>query len=84
MATLNLDGGHFSLTRQNVVKDAEEVQASVTQECIESGIEPPPYLLLELIGKGSFGRVYKARGTKIDQLVAVKVINIENGECTRP
>ncbi|KJZ69296.1 hypothetical protein HIM_11309 [Hirsutella minnesotensis 3608] len=82
MATLNL--GDFSTTRQNAVKDAKEMQASVLQDCAESGKEPPPYFLLELIGKGSFGRVYKARGTKPGQLVAVKIINIENGDALDP
>ncbi|RTE70778.1 hypothetical protein BHE90_014826 [Fusarium euwallaceae] len=84
MATLNSGGAPFSATRQNAVKDAKEMQASVAQECVESGKEPPPYLLLELIGKGSFGRVYKARGTKPGQLVAIKIINIENGDALDP
>ncbi|KAK7416915.1 Serine/threonine-protein kinase PAK 5 [Neonectria magnoliae] len=84
MATLHLGSAHFSATRQNAIKDAKEMQASITQECIESGKEPPPYLLLELIGKGSFGRVYQARGTRPGQLVAVKIINIENGDALDP
>ncbi|KAF5026468.1 hypothetical protein F66182_1455 [Fusarium sp. NRRL 66182] len=84
MTTLTLGGDHFSATRQNAVKDAKEMQVSVVQECVDSGKEPPPYLLLELIGKGSFGRVYKARGTKPGHLVAVKIINIENGDALDP
>lgn len=84
MATLNLGGAPFSATRQNAVKDAKEMQASVAQKCVESGKDPPPYHLLELIGKGSFGRVYKARGTKPGQLVAIKIINIENGDALDP
>ncbi|KAJ4309042.1 Serine/threonine-protein kinase PAK 5 [Fusarium piperis] len=84
MASLNSGRAHFSATRQNAVKDAKEMQASVARECLESGKEQPPYLLLELIGKGSFGRVYKAHGTKPGQLVAIKIINIENGDALDP
>ncbi|KAI5863972.1 kinase-like protein [Durotheca rogersii] len=83
VSIVNLSPNNMA-TRQNAVEDAKEMQASVAQDCVESGKEPPPYLLLELIGKGSFGRVYKARGTKPGQLVAVKIINIENGDALDP
>ncbi|KPM34348.1 hypothetical protein AK830_g12227 [Neonectria ditissima] len=84
MATLHLGSAHVSATRHNAIQDAKEMQAFIMHECLDSRKEPPPYLLLELIGKGSFGRVYKARGTKPGQLVAVKIINIENGDALDP
>ncbi len=41
------------------VEDARLMQAKVLDECKKTGKEPPPYGLEDLIGKGSFGRVYK-------------------------
>ena len=40
----------------------------------------PPYVLLELIGKGSFERVYKANAVKTGEIVAIKIINIDQGD----
>jgi len=53
---------------------------------LDAGRDPPPYLLSELIGKGSFGRVYKASDTraKPPRLVAVKIISIEEGDTLSP
>jgi serine/threonine protein kinase len=39
---------------------------------------------LELIGKGSFGRVYKATSARTRQAVAVKVISIDEGGSLHP
>lgn len=47
-------------TKTKAVEDARQMQISVTEECKKSSRDPPNYMLLELIGKGSFGRVYKA------------------------
>lgn len=68
------------------VEDARKVQASITETCLENGQEPPPYTLSELIGKGSFGRVYKAidKKNKPERVVAVKIINIEEGDTLGP
>ncbi|KAG7402605.1 Serine/threonine-protein kinase nak1 [Fusarium oxysporum f. sp. rapae] len=84
MTSLLVSNPHLSAIRQNAFNDAREMQNSVVQDCAATGKEPPSYSLLELIGKGSFGRVYKARSTKSDQLVAVKIINIDNGDALDP
>jgi hypothetical protein len=43
-------------------EDAALMQASVIEAANKTKSTPPPYVLLELIGKGSFGRVYKGYG----------------------
>jgi hypothetical protein len=45
--------------KTKAVEDARQMQTKVIEECTKSGKDPPPYGLIELIGKGSFGRVYK-------------------------
>ncbi len=81
MATLGAaPPGHYSSAKQKAIDEARAVQASVAEECADAGKPPPPYELRELIGKGSFGRVYKAVGLGSRQAVAVKVINIDQGD----
>lgn len=82
MATL--DPADCPAVRQKAVADAKKMQTSVTNECAEAGIDPPPYVLMELIGKGSFGRVYKAIGTGRPEFVAVKIISIDEGDSLAP
>lgn len=45
--------------KAKALEDARQMQTSVIEAATKSGKEPPKYALLELIGKGSFGRVYK-------------------------
>lgn len=39
--------------------DAKRMQATMHDAAIKTGQPLPKYALLELIGKGSYGRVYK-------------------------
>ncbi|KAK1756470.1 hypothetical protein QBC47DRAFT_380008 [Echria macrotheca] len=72
--------------KQKAIEDARKAQAAILNDCAEADREPPPYLLSELIGKGSYGRVYKASDTraKPPRLVAVKIISIEEGDTVSP
>lgn len=82
MTTVQLPPAEFS-TKEKAAQDAQRVQASIEDECAGSGRSPPPYTLDELIGKGTFGRVYKAT-SKSGQAVAVKIISIEEGDILDP
>ena len=85
MASLKADfPGGYSAAKQKAIEEARTVQASVAKECADAGKEPPPYDLSELIGKGSFGRVYRATSLKSRQAVAVKVISIDEGDSLHP
>ncbi|GAB7364144.1 hypothetical protein MBLNU230_g4695t1 [Neophaeotheca triangularis] len=54
---------------QTVVRLAERANTNV-----------PPYEFIELIGKGSFGRVYKCLSKKTGTLVAVKIISVDDSD----
>ena len=45
--------------RREAVRMAKSQEAAVVEKCKRSGAAAPPYTFDELIGKGSFGRVYK-------------------------
>ncbi|KAI8684471.1 Protein kinase domain-containing protein [Fusarium keratoplasticum] len=84
MASLQVRGPDFSVTKQKAIEDAKKMQKLVTEQCSKTGKDPPEYRLSELIGKGSFGRVYKATSLTTNQLVAVKIIDIEESDTAIP
>ena len=44
-------------------EEAKDMQQAVEERANRIGVEVPPYEFLELIGKGSFGRVFKRHET---------------------
>lgn len=74
----------MSATKQKALDDAAKMQKRVIEQCNKSGKEVPQYQLSELIGKGSFGRVYKATALKNKQLVAIKIIDIDQSDTMDP
>ena len=77
-------GPDFGGTKQKAIEDAKKMQHWVSEECTRLGKEMPNYQLSELIGKGSYGRVYKAKSLSTNQLVAVKIIDIEESDTLNP
>lgn len=73
-----------SVTKQKALEDAKKMQNAVFESCTKAGKQAPQYELQELVGKGSFGRVYKATAIKTGQLVAVKIIDIEESDTLNP
>ncbi|KAI0405622.1 kinase-like domain-containing protein [Xylaria palmicola] len=84
MTTLHASLVDLSATKWKAIDDARRVHASIVKECRGAGRDPPPYTPRELIGKGSFGRVYKASSDETGQLVAVKIIDIEESDRLDP
>lgn len=58
---LGMDRLEINPFRAKAVEDARQMQSKVNEQCKKAGNDPPPYGLEELIGKGSFGRVYKGQ-----------------------
>ncbi|KAB8299166.1 hypothetical protein EYC80_001269 [Monilinia laxa] len=70
--------------KAKAIEDARQMQASVIEAATKAGKEPPKYALVELIGKGSFGRVYKGKDMVSAAIVAVKIIDIEESDTINP
>jgi hypothetical protein len=46
-------------TKVRQIQDAKTMEKAVMEKCKKKGIDVPDYEFLELIGKGTYGRVYK-------------------------
>ncbi|KAF4124161.1 S TKc [Geosmithia morbida] len=84
MASLQVRWPELSATKQKALDDAQKMQKRIIEQCNKAGKEVPPYQLSELIGKGSFGRVYKSKSLQTKQLVAVKIIDIDQSDTMNP
>ncbi|KAK6432319.1 hypothetical protein LTR95_011512 [Oleoguttula sp. CCFEE 5521] len=70
--------------RRKQIQDAKDMAQIVARNAERHNTPLPPYQFLELIGKGSFGRVYKCLEKSTSTLVAVKIVNIDDMDFTMP
>ena len=70
--------------KAEAIKLAKEQGAAVKEMCRRSKLDRPPYEFEELIGKGSYGRVYKGRQVPTRNLVAIKVMDIDANDFKAP
>ena len=56
---LTVPGEGSVLSKKFAVEAAEKQQDAIDEQCKRLKEDPPSYRLLELIGKGAYGRVYK-------------------------
>ncbi|KAL8829442.1 MAG: hypothetical protein Q9191_002007 [Dirinaria sp. TL-2023a] len=72
--------GSNNMTRQKAetIRVAHEQQAVIAEKLRRNGLEFPKYDFHELIGKGSYGRVFKAHDLKHNRVAAVKVIDVDS------
>ncbi|OAL34014.1 hypothetical protein AYO20_06662 [Fonsecaea nubica] len=85
-ATFTMDSLHpdsasgMTAHRREAVRLAQEQQRAVVEKCKRSKQAEPDYAFDELIGKGSFGRVYKGRQLSTSKVVAIKVLDIDEAD----
>src|SRR5450631_4647009 len=54
--------------------DASEVLQLTPTRALSSGTKLGPYELIELLGAGGMGEVYRARDARLDRIVAIKIL----------
>ncbi|MGB8729633.1 MAG: protein kinase [Candidatus Sulfotelmatobacter sp.] len=54
--------------------DASEVLQLIPPRGLSSGTKLGPYELIELLGAGGMGEVYRARDARLDRIVAIKIL----------
>ncbi len=59
MASRHLNPPMTVPTRPKQVHEAKKMEKAVLERAERTNVRPPPYEFLELIGKGTFGRVFK-------------------------
>ncbi|PMD46103.1 kinase-like protein [Hyaloscypha variabilis F] len=84
MDHLQVQTSDRSSVKVRALEDARQMQAAITVAANKAGKAPPKYVLDELIGRGSFGRVYRGKDTTTAGIVAVKIIDIDQSDTVSP
>ncbi|KAK5120337.1 hypothetical protein LTR85_006276 [Meristemomyces frigidus] len=79
-SSLLVPGSFEGPNKQRQIQDARDMYQTIVRNAERSGSAAPPYDFIELIGKGGYGRVYKCKKQATGELVAVKIINIDDAD----
>ncbi len=71
----NLNGGHRLASQPNTIAQGAGTPPSKEFPVPPELVDHPTYEVMELLGQGGMGAVYKARHKVMDRLVALKIIN---------
>ncbi|KAI4229970.1 MAG: hypothetical protein L6R36_000479 [Xanthoria steineri] len=63
--------------KERTMRIAHEQQQALAARLKKNNLEMPPFEFLELIGKGAFGRVFKANDLTRKKVVALKVVDVD-------
>ncbi|KAL8774796.1 MAG: hypothetical protein Q9209_000735 [Squamulea sp. 1 TL-2023] len=63
--------------KERTMRIAQEQQQALTARLKRNNLDMPPFEFLELIGKGAFGRVFKANDLTRKKVVALKVVDVD-------
>ncbi|KAL9037157.1 MAG: hypothetical protein Q9180_003880 [Flavoplaca navasiana] len=63
--------------KERTMRIAQEQQQALAARLKKNNLEMPPFEFLELIGKGAFGRVFKANDLTRKKVVALKVVDVD-------
>ncbi|KAL8703455.1 MAG: hypothetical protein Q9201_003360 [Fulgogasparrea decipioides] len=63
--------------KERTMQIAKEQQQALAARLKKDNLEMPPFEFLELIGKGAFGRVFKAYDKSRNKEVALKVVDVD-------
>ncbi|KAL8871477.1 MAG: hypothetical protein Q9174_002696 [Haloplaca sp. 1 TL-2023] len=66
-----------SKQKERTMQMAQEQEQALAARLQKDNLEMPPFKFLELIGKGAFGRVFKAHDLERHKEVALKVVDVD-------
>ncbi|KAL8670770.1 MAG: hypothetical protein Q9168_004712 [Polycauliona sp. 1 TL-2023] len=70
--------------KERTMRIAQEQQQALAARLKRNNLEMPPFEFLELIGKGAFGRVFKANDLTRKKVVALKVVDVDPHDFKAP
>lgn len=67
-----------SPAKAKAINDAKDMYQVIVKRAERAGVPVPNYDFISLIGKGSYGRVYKCRDRDTGKVVAVKILDMDD------